>query len=57
MRKQRGYIGPIGPTTGELMGCAALAGLACAVLGGGLLFVAIPRVWEWLKPILHQLTA
>lgn len=54
MKRQRGFIKV--PTTGELLTfLACVAGFFMA-LGAGLMWL-VPKVWAWLKPILHSVTA
>lgn len=54
MRRQRGFVRF--PSAGELLGClAVVAGFFVGV--GVVLAIAVPKVWAWLKPIIHGATA
>lgn len=54
MRKQRGYLNI---SDGDMLfGCMFVI-VAAAVIGGGVIYWLIPKVWEWIKPIIHQVTA
>lgn len=55
MRKQRGYIQL--PSGVEMLGCLAIVLLAASLIGGGLFYWLLPKLWAWLKPFIHQVTA
>jgi hypothetical protein len=47
----------IGRGLGEaLMGAFLALGFVCFVAGAGLVWLS-PKVWEWIKPILHAWTS
>jgi len=54
-RKQGGYY-MVGPTTGELVGCLGAVALFLILAGVALALLA-PKVWAWIKPIIHSVTA
>lgn len=39
-----------------LIGCVVIVGVACVAFGAFLMWL-IPTVWNWIKPIIHQVTA
>lgn len=54
-RKQGGYY-MVGPTTGELVGCLGVVALFLIGVGVALTLLA-PKVWAWIKPWLHAVSA
>jgi hypothetical protein len=55
VKSQRGYIQL--PSGGELLGCLVIVLLAASLIGGGFFYWLLPKLWAWLKPIIHGLTA